>query len=82
MLLSTKNTGRALAPPPDFELYCCLCSRMVSTFRRLRVEQLGWAGCCTTSVGLPAGRSLSRSGEDGFSIPTGWFAVASRDTTC
>ena len=36
-----------------------------------RLDQLVWAGCCTTSVVSPAGRSLSRSGEDGLSIPTG-----------
>ena len=47
---------------------------MVSTFR----SRAGWLiVCCTASVGSPAGRSLSRSGEDGLSMPTGWFAVAS-----
>ena len=63
--------------PPDCESYCFLCSRMVRTFRSLSPE--GWisfaAGCCTTSVGSPAGRSLSRSSEDGLSIPIGWFAT-------
>ena len=33
------------------------------------------------SVGSPAGRSLLRSGEDGLSIPTGWFTVTSHDTS-
>ena len=33
------DTGRALgAEAPDFESYCCLCSRMVSTFR----YRAGW----------------------------------------
>ena len=79
------DTGSALgAKPPDFESYFCLCSRMVSTSG---VEQAGsawlivWKGCCTTSVGSPAGRLLSRSGEGEFSIATGRFAVSSHDTS-
>ena len=32
-----------------------------------------WASCCTTSVGSPAGRSLSRS--------SGWFAVSNHDAS-
>ena len=43
--------------------------------------QIVWGGCYTTLVWSPAGSSLLRSGEDGLLIPTGWFAVASHDTS-
>ena len=60
---------------------------MVSTFSS-RAGCFTLADCLGMQVAAlcqlamsPAGRSLSRSGEDGLSIPTGWFAVASHDTS-